>query len=83
MVNASKEKYDAAAALELVRSMRRLVAAKGKKWVAWDLAKDDPTDEEILKAILGPSGNMRAPSWKRGKTLVVGFNADAYDAVFG
>lgn len=45
--------------------------------------KDEPSDEEILKLVLGPSGNLRAPAWTRGKTLVVGFNPEAYDTVFG
>jgi len=31
---------------------------------------------------LGPTGNLRAPAIRTGKTLVVGFNADAFDAAF-
>ena len=82
-MNATKEKFDGDAAMALVREASKLVAAKGKKVTKFDLKKDDPSDEEILKAILGPSGNLRAPAWKRGKTLVVGFNAEAYDDVLG
>ena len=82
-MNASKEKYDGDAALALVRESSKLVAAKGKKVVSFDLKKDKPSDDEILKVVLGPSGNLRAPAWKRGKTLVVGFNAEAYDDILG
>ena len=40
---------------------------------------DAPNDEELLKLMLGRSGTLRAPTLRRGKTLLVGFNADAYD----
>jgi len=33
--------------------------------------------------MLGPSGNLRAPTIRRGKTLLVGFNEDLYGSVFG
>lgn len=77
-MNAGKEKIDADAAVELVRKHSKLVAAKGKKVVELDLKKDDVADEDIVKLAVGPSGNLRAPTWTRGKTIVVGFNEDAY-----
>jgi hypothetical protein len=33
--------------------------------------------------MLGPTGNLRAPTLKRGKTVVVGFDAATYDALLG
>jgi hypothetical protein len=43
-----------------------------------------PPDEETLLAhLLGPTGNLRAPTLRKGKTLLVGFSADAYQAVLG
>ena len=33
--------------------------------------------------MLGSTGNLRAPAIVVGKTLLVGFNEDAYTAVFG
>ena len=47
----------------------------------FDLKKDKPAQAELLKAIIGPSGNLRAPTWRRGRMLVVGFNEDAYKDV--
>jgi hypothetical protein len=32
--------------------------------------------------MLGPTGNLRAPTLKVGKTLLVGFNEEAYEGVF-
>ena len=33
--------------------------------------------------MLGPTGNLRAPCLRVGKTVLVGFNEEAYTAVFG
>ena len=57
-----------------------VVVAKGKKHVVFDLAKDKPSDDTLLAHLLGPTGNLRAPTAKVGKTLFVGFNEEAYDA---
>lgn len=67
-----------AEALALARKCDRVVAAKGKKVVTFDLRKDKPADDELLAVLLGPSGNLRAPTAVVGKTLVVGFNPELY-----
>ena len=54
---------------------------KGKKVTAFDLKKDKPTEEDLLAVMLGTTGNLRAPTIVRGKTLLVGFNADKYAEV--
>lgn len=46
----------------------------------FDLKKDAPTDDELVAAMTGPTGNLRAPTLVVGKTVVVGFNADLYQA---
>ena len=40
-------------------------------------------DDDLAKGIMGPSGNLRAPTLKVGKTLLVGFHEDAYEQVMG
>ena len=65
-------------ALRLAREATTIIVAKGKKTRTFNLAKEPPDEEELLKAMLGPTGNLRAPTVKRGKILVVGFNEDAY-----
>ena len=52
--------------------------AKGKKIVTFEMA-DDPSDDDLLAVMLGRSGTLRAPTLRRGKTLLVGFNADLYE----
>lgn len=54
------------------------MAARGKKIVTFDMKKDPPDDDTLLAHILGPSGNLRAPTIRMGKTLLVGFSEDAY-----
>ena len=59
-----------------------IYVAKGKKVVHLNLKKEPASDEEILKLILGPSGNLRAPTLRTGKKLVVGFNQKMYEGLF-
>jgi len=33
---------------------------------------------EVVEAMLGPTGNLRAPTIRRGKTVLVGFNEESY-----
>jgi len=70
-------------ALALLKGVSRFYAAKGKKVTAIDLRKEKPSREALLRLMLGPTGNLRAPVVRRGKTLVVGFHAETYRQVFG
>jgi arsenate reductase-like glutaredoxin family protein len=67
--------------LKLLAAASYLRVAKGKKVVELNLKKDRPSDEELLKLVLGPTGNLRAPTLRVGKTLVVGFNEEMFEAV--
>lgn len=82
-MDAKKTRMGPAAALALARTADRLVAARGKKVVTFDLKKDKPDDEALLAVLLGPSGNLRAPAAMVGRTFVVGFNPDVYGEVLG
>ena len=82
-VNAKKQTHGKTEALELVKGINQLLVAKGKKLVELDLKKDNPTEEEVLKLILGPTGNLRAPTLKVGKKLLVGFSDTMYASIFG
>jgi hypothetical protein len=44
---------------------------------------DPPDDDTLAAAILGPTGNLKAPTLKVGDTLLVGFNETAYKQIFG
>jgi arsenate reductase-like glutaredoxin family protein len=78
MVDATKQKQGKAEALQLAKSVSKVIVAKGKKVVSFDMKKDAPDDETLIAHLLGPTGNLRAPTIRKGKTLFVGFNEDAY-----
>ena len=63
--------------------MKTLLVAKGKKVTRVDLADDEPDDDTLAALLLGPTGNLRAPTMKVGKTVLVGFNAEMYAEVLG
>ncbi len=81
--DAGKERKRAEEALELAKSAERVIVAKGKKIVTFNMKSDAPDDDTLLAHVLGPTGNLRAPTFRRGKTLVVGFNEDLYRQVLG
>ena len=74
-VSASK-KLDAKAAAELAAASSRLVVAKGTK--VSEFSPGGKASKEMVDAMLGPTGNLRAPCIRAGKTLLVGFNEDVY-----
>lgn len=78
VTDASKERKGRAEALALARTVDKIVVAKGKKIVTFDMKKDRPDDDALAAHLLGPTGNLRAPTARRGRTLYVGFHDDAY-----
>jgi len=75
VVSASK-KLDAKAAAELASTVSRVIVSKGSK--VQTFAREGKPGKELVDAMLGPTGNLRAPCIRAGKTLLVGFNEDAY-----
>ncbi len=66
---------DAAA---LAKRASRVLVAKGKKL---DTFKPAGT-KACVDAMLGPTGNLRAPSIRIGKTVIVGFNEEVFGELF-
>jgi arsenate reductase-like glutaredoxin family protein len=77
----ASRKWQASDAEEKLKGATKLIAMKGKKVTELNPNKD-PIDE-CVTAMLGPTGNMRAPTIKVGKTLLVGFNEDVFSETFG
>ena len=78
-VPASK-KLQADDARALLGDASKLIVAKGKK--VTEFSAKTVTDEAV-SAMLGPTGNLRAPTLRIGKTLLVGFNDEVYSGLFG
>src|SRR2546421_12015074 len=79
--DASKDKRGRAEALALAKSVTKVVVGKGKKVVTFDMQNDPPDDDALAAVILGPTGNLKAPTFRKGDTLVVGFSEAAYKEV--
>jgi len=82
-VDAAKTRFGPDEALALLDGVTTLIAAKGKKLETFDLLKDRPADDELLARLIGPTGNLRAPTARVGTTLVVGYSEAAYQQLFG
>lgn len=80
---AAKTRLGPAEALKLLAGIDRIVAARGKKVEVLDLTADRPDEATVLAHLIGPTGNLRAPTARVGRTLVVGFNENAYREVLG
>lgn len=76
--DARKNRRDPKQALELAKQANKLIVMKGKKVVTFDMKKNPPDDETLLSHLIGPTGNLRAPTVLKGKTMLVGFDAEAY-----
>jgi len=81
--DARKERQGEAAALALAKTVDVIITVKGKSYSKLDLKKDKPSKKTLLAALLGPTGNLRAPTFRKGKTLFVGFNPEGYGEVLG
>jgi arsenate reductase-like glutaredoxin family protein len=68
--HSKKSPMSAAEAKRLLASVSEVVLARGKSSRRIPAKTAKPDD------LRGPSGGFRAPMVKRGKTLLVGFNAD-------
>lgn len=76
--DAKKATIKGAAALDVLEGIDELYVAKGKKVEHVDLKRAKPDRSTLLSLQLGPTGNLRAPTLRKGRTLVVGFEEDTY-----
>lgn len=67
----------------MARAASKVIVARGKKRLELDMKRDPPTDEQLLEVMLGRSGTLRAPTLRRGTTLLVGYNDDIYRDALG
>ena len=58
-------------------------ATKGKKVIHVDVRREKPDRATLEALLIGPSGNLRAPTLRRGRTLLVGFDEATYTRVLG
>ncbi len=81
--DAKKATIKGEAALGLLKDADEIYAAKGKQVAHVDLRRGKPPKAELLRLLLGPTGNLRAPTLRKGRTLLVGFDEAIYKRVLG
>jgi len=63
-----------------VRNATKVIVAKGNKFEEFRPGGKAP--DAVVSAMLGPTGNLRAPTLRVGNVVLVGFNEDAYADAF-
>ncbi len=82
LVNATKTHLALKDAKELLKGVDEIVSSRGSK-VERLLMKDKPGDALLARALIGPTGRLRAPTARIGKRLLVGFDEATYRATLG
>ena len=80
-VDARKTAMQRKEALTLATRVDEVYVSKGSKVVHVDLKKEKPSADDLAELLLGPTGNLRAPTIIAGKTLIVGFDEGTYKKV--
>ncbi len=63
-------------ARQMCRVASRVVVSKGK--ATRELVPGKDPEDEIVEAMLGPTGNLRAPTMRVGRTVLVGFDEASF-----
>lgn len=66
-------------AARIAKAATRVIVAKGKNVTEFKTA--GKASAECVEAMLGPTGNLRAPTLRIGTTVLVGFDETSYRAV--
>lgn len=81
--DARKTRLDQSDVEKLLEEVREVWVAKGKKYERFRLDSESVDRQELIRKVMGPSGNLRAPTLRLGKKLVVGFHPEMYQELFG
>ncbi len=64
-------------AADIAKKASVVIVAKGAK--VREFKSGGRAGKELVDAMLGPTGNLRAPTIRRGKVVLVGFNEEVFD----
>ena len=65
----------------MAKQASKVFVAKGRKVSEFKPA--GKASKELVEAMLGPTGNLRAPTIRKAKTVVVGFDEELFEQIFG
>ncbi|KJS01273.1 MAG: hypothetical protein VR65_09575 [Desulfobulbaceae bacterium BRH_c16a] len=78
-MDARKKSYKGDEAWQVIKGAKMVYVASGKKILEFIPATADK--ESMLKKIIGPSGNLRAPTLRQEDVFFVGYNAELYEKI--
>ena len=64
----------------MAKKASKVIVVKGKK--VSEFSPGGKAPKACVDALLGPPGNLRAPTLRVGKTVLVGFNDEVYGSIF-
>jgi len=64
-------------AADIAKRASVVIVARGAK--VREFKPGGRAGREVVDAMLGPTGNLRAPTIRRGKVVLVGFNEGIFD----
>jgi hypothetical protein len=73
----ASRKLQASDAKALLDDATQLIAIKGKKITTLKAGKN--AGQDAIDVMLGPTGNLRSPTIRVGKTLIVGFDQGVFE----
>ena len=76
----ASRKLQAEDAEKIARASKKMIVMKGRKVDEFKVGAS--TTSEAVEAMLGNTGNMRAPLLRVGTLVLVGFNEEVYSEVF-
>ena len=82
VVNATKTHLTLKDVKELLKGIDEVVSSRGSKLERLSM-KDKPSDALLGRALIGPTGRLRAPTARVGRRLLVGFNEATYREALG
>lgn len=62
-------------ATKLAKQASKIIVAKGKKVSEFPGGR---AGKNVIEAMLGPTGNLRAPLIRKGKIVLVGFSQEVF-----
>lgn len=68
---------------KIIRNVDDIYVAKGQEVIHIELKAGKQAPEILARLLLRPSGNLRTPAFRRGRTLVVGFDEETYRRILG
>lgn len=80
-VDAKKEVITSENVWVMLSAADTVYVASGKKTL--EFTPDSKNKDELIKRATGRTGNLRAPTLRRGQSLYVGFNEELYQTLFG